>query len=118
MSPEAREIARQERLRKHKESVCYNNPCTPEELRMLHIYRYNISSIKQLIKFGLDNFDDQGRITVFDDEVSGGEEYLMCGKTFLEGIILYFEQEDEAYAYNFCAKAKKLLDAYKVKFRT
>ena len=115
-SKEALEIARQERERKHRKSVFYNSTLTPEDERMLQVYVYNLSSMRQLIKFGLDNFDDQGQTLVFDDDISGAKEYLTCGKTFLEEIISYFEQEDESYAYIYCAKAKEILDEYNLKF--
>ena len=114
LSKAAEEIARQERQRKHRESVYYNSSYTAEDEQMLQIYTRHLSNMRQLIKFRMKYFNDRGQILVKDDQ--SVEEYV-SGKTFLEDLIVYFEQEDESYAYLYCAKLKVLLDAYNEKFK-
>jgi len=76
-------------------------------------HKYKVSIMRQLAKFGMENFNDKGHIRGKDDELV---ESCIPGKHFLKDIIYYFEQEDETYAYKYCATAKELLDAHIEKF--
>jgi len=106
------EKERLERRRKFEESVLYNSTVDME--KMLE-FSYNLGSIRRIIKFGIHNFDEQGLIFV-EDIVTHRQE-KMSGAIFLEELIQYFEDEDEVYAYKLCAKAKKVLDLHREKFK-
>lgn len=109
---EDRELAKQKRALKVSEIS--KARLTPGGIHEFLILEHNLSAMKRFNKFGIHNFDEQGRIFI-EDYISGKQEYE-SGKTFLEDIIDYFEQKDEAYAYKHCAEAKELLNAYNLKF--
>lgn len=111
---EGGEKARLERQRKFRQSVNYNSTITPLDRIRLQHFIFQLSSIRRLIRFGLNNFDDQGRI--FTEDYDTGIQQHESGKIFIEEIINYFEQKDETYAYNYCAEAKALLVVYNLKF--
>lgn len=104
-----------ERRRKFRASKYYNTPVTEEGARRLGEFVNNLSAVRRLIRFGLHNFDDRGRVHVEDAQTAlrGYED----GGEFLTDLIQYFEGKDEVYAYNYCAELKKLHGAYIRKFR-
>lgn len=78
------------------------------------IYVNNLWSYRRLIRFGLYNFDSQGR--VFIEHAEDQKQEMISGRDFLVELIQYFEKKDEPYAYLYCANLKELLDEYNQKF--
>lgn len=108
-SEEDREKSKKERRRKLYE--IYENRDRKKFAIML---RYSYAQ-RRLHWFGLDCFDERGRVEIHDIEnkhITGH----MSGAKFLIDMIKYFESVDDSYSYKICAQVKRLLDEYNRKF--
>ena len=110
-SEEDREKSKKERRRKLEK--LYANR---DHKKFAIMLRYSYSA-RRLQKFGLQNFDERGRVEVHDIE----NKHIighMSGDKFLIDMIKYFESVDGAYYYKKCAQVKNLLDEYNRKFQS
>ena len=103
-----------ERRSEFRKSRLYNSTWTPLDQIKYGIFINNLYSYRRLVRFGLNNFDEQGRVLVKYNTSS--EPKYESGKDFLEEVISYFEQKDKTYAYRYCAELKELLTAYHQEF--
>jgi hypothetical protein len=107
----ASEIARQERARKFRYSRLYRSIL---DERKIPVWLYNVACIHRIRERGLGMFDENGQLLVRNP--MNLKRQQMSGDIFLTELMDFFEAEDAPYAYRFCAQAKELLDAYRLKF--
>ena len=86
---------------------------TLEDRISIYIFSCNVQDLKRLRRNRMDDFDENGMVSV---KQADGTITLENGRKFITDLLDFFVRENEAYCYRLCATLKPVLDEYNEKF--
>ena len=99
-------------FKKFPERKYKSNGLTPLEKAKLDLFHAHLYVYHQLRRYGPHLFEEDGAIITKDDN----GEYRRDGRDYIMKVIKFFEDKDQPVYFKICAKLKKILDDYDVKF--